>query len=215
MARLAAPKQARSRRTLERIVAAGIALLEEGGPEAVTVQAVVAKARSSVGSFYARFKGKEDLLAHLRERVRETAETAWSETLGAEAWETSLEGAAARAVDLLLDSRPEYDARIRTADRLLSTEVGDEEPRRKAIDELAVRLLERRDEITHPDPERAVRIGLAAVLGVGEHARAVTADASEAHPDALRTECTHLLLAYLTGRPRGDAGPVDFFDVWS
>jgi AcrR family transcriptional regulator len=213
MAKVADPKQARSRRTLERIVAAGIALLEEGGPEAVTVQAVVARARSSVGSFYARFQGKEDLLQYLRDRVRESTAAEWRDTIGSEAWENSIDGIAARAVALLLDLRPDYDARIRTADRLV-TDTDDAEPTRRALDELAERLLERREEITHPDPERAVRIGLAAVLGVGQHARAVVTNETGPDPDGLRTECTQMLLGYLTGRPRDEASSVDYFDVW-
>jgi AcrR family transcriptional regulator len=214
MSRIADPKQARSRRTLERIVAAGLALLEEGGPEAVTVQAVVSRARSSVGSFYARFKGKDDLLAHLRERVRESAESEWRETVGAAPWETSLEGAVTGAVDLLFDLRPRYDARIRSADRLIAGGE-DVEPTRKALNELAARLLERRDEIAHADPERAVRIGLAAVLGVAQHLSAESLDAPEADPDGLRTECVRLLLGYLTGGSQDAAVPVEFFDVWS
>ena len=210
MARIADPKQARSRRTLERIVAAGIQLLEEGGPDAVTVQAVVRRARSSVGSFYARFQGKDDLLEHLREQVRSSTEAEWKGAVAAEPWEGSLEQAAARAVELLLERRPRYDARLRTASRLVSAGE-DAELRRKALDELAARLLERKDEITHADPERAVRIGLAAVLGVGQHARGD----NDGGADALGTECTQLLLGYLTGRARDHTHNVDFFDVWA
>jgi len=213
MPRIVDPKQARSKRTLERIVDAGLELLEEGGPDAVTVQAVVRRARSSVGSFYARFKGKDDLLAHLRERVRETAESEWRDTVGAAAWETSLEAIVTGAVDLLFDLRPRYDARIRSADRLIAGG-DDDEPTRKALDELAARLLERRDEVTHADPERAVRIGLAAVVGVAEHLSVENPDASGADPDGLRTECVRLLIGYLTRGPQEAAGPVEFFDVW-
>ncbi|GIS78817.1 MAG: hypothetical protein CM1200mP14_03830 [Gammaproteobacteria bacterium] len=56
------PKQSRSRQTLERIVQAALEILEEQGHKALTVQTVVDRAHSSVGSFYARFSGKEDLL---------------------------------------------------------------------------------------------------------------------------------------------------------
>jgi AcrR family transcriptional regulator len=203
------PKQGRSRRTLDRLVAAGLSLLEEGGPDAVTVKAVVARARSSVGSFYARFEGKDDLLAYLREQVRQSAEAEWSETVGREAWEASLAGIAAQAVALLFDLRPGYEQRIRTADRLV-TDGEDDELRRKALDQLAARFLERREEITHPNPELAVRIALSAVLGIGEHAPPW----GQVETDALRTECVQLLLGYLSGRPHEDAGPVEFFDVW-
>src|SRR5687767_4027133 len=160
MALPAAPKQARSKRTLERIVSAGLALLEEGGPDAVTVQAVVARARSSVGSFYARFQGKEALLEHLRNHVRTAAETEWSETLEGSSWDAPLHTVAARAVDLLLDLRPRCDARIRAAEGLGPADSESAELRRNALLELSKRLLERRSEITHPDPELAVRIAL-------------------------------------------------------
>jgi AcrR family transcriptional regulator len=206
---LRTPKQSRSQRTLDRLVAAGLTLLEEGGPDAVTVQAVVSRAKSSVGSFYARFEHKDALLAYLRERVRESAAAEWTETVGREAWEASLAGTAAQAVALLLDLRPGYEQRIRTVDRLV-TDGEDDALTHRALDELAARFLQRREEITHPNPELAVRIALGAVLGVGEHA----ASAGAVDADALRTECVHLLLGYLAGRPREATGSVEFFDVW-
>ena len=43
------PKQARSQRTLERIVRAALEILNEKGPDAVTVQSVVARSGSSAG----------------------------------------------------------------------------------------------------------------------------------------------------------------------
>ena len=208
------PKQTRSRKTLERIVGAGLALLEEGGPEAVTVQAVVARSRSSVGSFYARFRGKDDLLEHLRDHLRSSAEAEWSETLEGSSWDESLSAIAAKAVDLLLDLRPRCDARVRAAERLVAGDVDHAQPGHDALEELAARLLERRHEIAHPDPDFAVRIALTAVLGVGEHMRALSANAEAADYEKLREECLRLVLSYLTDRASGDASSVDFFDVW-
>src|SRR5687767_12609116 len=63
------PQQRRSRKTLTRIVEAGLAILRERGPDGLTVQEVVARARTSVGSFYQRFAGKEELLRHLEETL--------------------------------------------------------------------------------------------------------------------------------------------------
>lgn len=54
--------QARSRVTQDRIFAAGKRLLEEGGPEALTVASVAEAAGFSVGSIYRRFGDKERLL---------------------------------------------------------------------------------------------------------------------------------------------------------
>jgi AcrR family transcriptional regulator len=74
-----APLQDRSRKTLERVLAAGWSLLEEGGPDALTVQLITKRARTSVGSFYARFQGKDDLLRYMGEDALDRAATRWEE----------------------------------------------------------------------------------------------------------------------------------------
>ena len=80
--------QARSRLTQDRIFAAGTHLLENGGPEALTVAAVAEAAGVAVGSVYRRFGDKERLLgaiqaqftqdfrAEFRQRVADTGLTA-------------------------------------------------------------------------------------------------------------------------------------------
>jgi AcrR family transcriptional regulator len=59
-------QQARSRLTQQRILAAGTALLEEGGTEMLTIAAVAARAGASVGSVYRRFGDKDRLIAALQ-----------------------------------------------------------------------------------------------------------------------------------------------------
>ena len=73
------PRQERSRRTLKRILDAGLYLLEHEGPEALTVTALTKRARTSVGSFYARFRGKDDLLRYLGERALNEALEVWAQ----------------------------------------------------------------------------------------------------------------------------------------
>ncbi|MGD8279645.1 MAG: helix-turn-helix domain-containing protein, partial [Gemmatimonadota bacterium] len=65
---------------------AALELLERDGPDGVTVQGVVQRADSSVGSFYARFGGKDDLLHYLAERVWDEALERWNAALEARAW---------------------------------------------------------------------------------------------------------------------------------
>lgn len=77
------PQQARSRRTLERLREAAWDLLEQEGVEALTVTAVSAGAGVSVGSFYARFEGKEELLDHLEAVALEASIRSWTEAVGA------------------------------------------------------------------------------------------------------------------------------------
>ena len=77
------PVQARSRRTLARILDASLTLLGERGRDGLTVQDVVSLAGTSVGSFYARFSGKEDLLAYVEETVWTRAREQWDEQISA------------------------------------------------------------------------------------------------------------------------------------
>ena len=210
-----APKQPRSRKTLERLVAAGLAILEEKGPAGVTVQAVVARARSSVGSFYARFGSKDDLLAYLREHIRESATTEWSEAILAKSWsDNALRDLTVEVIDLLLELRARWEGRLRAAQGLSSGEADYEGFRRGIVEELASRLLERRSEIRHPNPEVAVRVGLWAVLGVIDHTPSGHA-VGDLTLEALRHECSELLLRYLVGSSGGSGEQVEFFDVWS
>jgi hypothetical protein len=82
---------------------------------------------------------------------------------------------------------------------------------------LADLLLERRDEIRHPDPDFAVRLGLAAVSGAVETGDPYTGDPFER--ERLVREGQKLLMGYLTGRTETEEDgeeeeDVDFFDVW-
>ncbi len=63
-----APQQARSHDTLARLLDAAEAMLEEAPWDQCTVAALVARARSSIGAFYARFPDKDSLLQHLHQR---------------------------------------------------------------------------------------------------------------------------------------------------
>ena len=63
------PRQARSQRTLERLLDAAEELIMERGSTGLTVSEVVRVAGSSVGAFYARFPDKDALLATLHERA--------------------------------------------------------------------------------------------------------------------------------------------------
>jgi AcrR family transcriptional regulator len=76
------PQQARSRRTLERLLDAAWTLLEAEGPDGVTVTGVASRAGVSVGSFYARFEGKEELLRYMEATALDTALSGWAEVGG-------------------------------------------------------------------------------------------------------------------------------------
>lgn len=62
-------RQRRSRRSLERIIEALDALIEEKTFEEITVTEVCKRAEVGVGTFYDRVGSKESLLEHLRQRL--------------------------------------------------------------------------------------------------------------------------------------------------
>lgn len=222
-ARLTPPQQARSRRTLERIEEAALELIGERGVEATTVQDIVRRARSSVGSFYARFPGKEDLLLHLDQRVWRRARERFDEAL--DEWEVeglSLTGLLEPLVELVLRSVREESRQRRTLDLRSSSDdrgAGMRAFHAYILSRIRPLLLARESEILHPIPERAVDLGFAAVVGgiqvlqrgtLEEGARAGLSDESVIH------EMARLYRSYLGGgRPAGEAPPqMEFFDIW-
>lgn len=80
------PQQLRSQDTLNRILDAAERLLETRPFEAISIADVTSEARSSVGSFYARFKDKESLLFLLQERLYAESYATVDQVLVPEAW---------------------------------------------------------------------------------------------------------------------------------
>lgn len=80
------PQQARSHDTLARLLDAAEAMLEEAPWDQCTVAALVARARSSIGAFYARFPDKDSLLQHLHQRRSTEAVHTADAVLSRERW---------------------------------------------------------------------------------------------------------------------------------
>lgn len=225
------PRQERSRRTLDRITEAALALLAEHGPAGTTVQDIVRRAGSSVGSFYARFDGKEDLFRYLDERVWREARERWDRAVAeADPPGGDLEEAVGTVVHLLLD------AHMSGVSGYVDVGAGGDGPsegllafRARVRDDVGRLLLSHRDRIDHPDPEAAVRVlvrVLEAAIPALTDPHALDRDGSgrqeasdpripEASP-APAQELHRLALGYL-GRPRRTGereDRVDFFDVW-
>lgn len=66
------PLQVRSRKSLEKVLAAGVALLAEQGYERLSIAEVSARSKVSVGSIYQRFPSKAALFRALQERMLAT-----------------------------------------------------------------------------------------------------------------------------------------------
>jgi AcrR family transcriptional regulator len=199
------PRQARSQETLDRILDAAEALVAEKGFEDSPVAEIVQRAGSSVGAFYARFHDKEGLLHALYERYYEEAVATTDATLAPERWEGAetaelIEAVIPFLVSIFRERRglmrafvmrnhthPEFQARQQRLSHYV-------------IAKLSALLLARRDQLAHPDPERAARFGLMLVFSAletmilfGEMRDALLSLSDE----SLADELTRSTLAYL------------------
>ena len=208
------PCQARSHRTMARILEATENLLQERSFEQITIQAIVRRARTSVGAFYTRFQNKEALLPALYDRydatmprtpegfglrpARDLAERV--EQIVAKMIELFLaRRGLLRAMSLHARAHPEtIPAQTRECRRRLHRAIGD-------------LVFEFHDEIDHPDPRLAIDLGLFMISATfrdkllfpeAPHAAAVGAIA----PERLGAEMARALLCYLRGS-KADAEP--------
>ncbi|HUG00833.1 MAG TPA: helix-turn-helix domain-containing protein [Longimicrobiales bacterium] len=201
------PRQARSQRTLERILDAAERIALERGLGAVTVQEVIERSGVSVGSFYARFEGREALLHHLQNRFWTGAEEQWRAFLDPARWEgvpvavligelvrILVRGYALRAAPLrayLLHALTNPDGKPLRRSAMLDEAVAD---RMRAL------LEPRYPELGHPDPARAVPLAIRQLLATLREdvlfgpARPATATLSE---EESVIELTMAFLGYL------------------
>ena len=161
------PRQARSRATFDRLMTAAAELLAERRFEEATVAELVRRARSSVGAFYARFESKEALLDELHVRLFEVGRASWAEFLASPRWKDASAGAIVDAVvGRLVDRRRERHGLLRALALYARSRPESSfarrgaELNRKLTERLTALLLERRREIGHPRPARAVAFAL-------------------------------------------------------
>lgn len=231
---LRTPRQERSRRTLERIVSATRSLIAEEGLEGATISRIVERSGTSIGSFYARFDGKDALIRYLEERVWAVARGRWEEARAERDWSAlDLEGVIRTFVRLLVRIHTE-DEGVRRALEREGRPGGPRGPEARRFHarvrkDLSDLLLGPVGGVAHPRPERAVRFAYAwAVGGVRELLdepgarlsadRGETAAAPPLDPETVTDELTRGLVAYLSGGGEGgESGKperVEFFDVW-
>lgn len=209
-------KQGRSQQTLERILSATRDLLQEKEFEEITVAEIVQRARSSCGAFYARFSSKEALLPSLYDaysRGLPTEATVWGDPA---TWgERSLSVRVGKMVRFIIQDYRATRLFMRPLALYARQNPGGISPENRQRSSEKHRascafLLECRDEITHPDPERAVdlicyflpAIGRDKILfGDAPHASSVQIDDT-----ALEEELIRMALGYLRGTsPSGEA----------
>jgi AcrR family transcriptional regulator len=207
----AAPRQLRSEETLQRLLSATERLLAQRHFEHISIHDILAESGVSVGSFYARFRRKEDLLPHLYEEysndlrarmANDTAPARWAGVRLAPRIQALVAQAVAayrerrgllRAVALLARSRPKVVGKSALRER---------EDQYRAAGTL---LLACRDEVKHPEPARAVDAGILCVLAAcrdkilfAEAPHPASVDLSD---EQLALELARVLHAYLTTPP--------------
>jgi AcrR family transcriptional regulator len=210
------PRQDRSRRTLERLLDVTEELLEERPFEEISVGEIVRRAGTSVGAFYSRFRDKDALLPALYRRydrwvgmeakIARTAEPWAGEDLaGVVRWIVGEIATVFRTRRHLMKAMTLH-ARLRP-DKI------DRETRERRTREMSFlreALLSRRDEIGHPDPERAVDLAVfftaSAVRDAVLFHDAPHAESMRLTDDELDAELARQMLGYLSPIPSGASG---------
>ena len=208
------PRQARSRASRERILDAAEVVFAAQGFEAAAVAEVVARAGSSVGVLYARFRDKRGLLHAVCDRFHREAQARLDAALDP----APREGAGAgRLVHGLVRALVALHRERRGLARALAVEAGRDPELQARRDRLAghvaarlaSHLRARAGELGHHHPERASAFGLAVVAGAIEGAillDRLRAGALSPSDDDLAAELSRLFLAYL-GVRADDARP--------
>jgi AcrR family transcriptional regulator len=207
---LVPPRRRRGAETLERLATAAERLLETKSFDAIEVDEIVREASSSVGSFYARFPGKDALLPYLYERHDRRLRAELGALVADERWhELDLPSLTARVVAVLIRAYRRRRWLLRAVALYSRThpEAIDTRTRRARSVLLAtpVRLFMRhRRAIRHADPEAAVAFALFTAASV---CREKILFAESPHAASLRLTdrrleraLTRLVLAYLRCR---------------
>lgn len=200
-------KQARSRRTLGRLLDAAEAVLARDGLDAATVPAIAHHAELSVGSVYRRFPDKDALLRVVYERFLSRALERSQVDLAPERWTgMDLERVVRTLVRAMVRGYREQRGLLRALTLFAHTHSDPRFRRRAAavnietLKPLSALLLAHRDEIRHPDPETAIRFGLLVVAFALRELMLSPTHPTYPHElseGQLEIELTRLLLGYL------------------
>jgi len=162
-----APRQARSRESLRRLLQAAAAVIGEKGLEGATIPRIASRAGLSPGAVYRRFRDKDALLRTLLLETLHATDQRTEELLTPElARRYSLPEFARKVVASTLHSYRKHAGLLRALTQF--TRSHPSAALRKQADEIEVRnfrrivefLLTKRSEIKHPDPDRAVPFAL-------------------------------------------------------
>jgi len=202
------PQQQRSRKTLEKLLAATLATFEAHGLEGATIPRIAQQARVSVGSVYRRFEDKDALFRAALLRLLEKGVETNRQNLRPEMFagmsieivtrllvrslihQFRVQPGVLRALENFLQHHPNLDFRERALALIA-----------ESYQRIAAILLIFREKITHPDPERAALFAILSAVTVIQ-ARTLENDSvwekvAPLDDSELEREVTTLVLAYL------------------
>jgi len=167
------PRQARSQQTLDRLLDAAEAIIDEKGLDKATVAEIARRADSSVGAFYTRFSDKEGLLRCVLERFTEQAVATAESILEPERWANVstrevLESMVLFMLGILRARRRLIVALLVRAAQDPSVSALGQRLHDRISDYMHALIAHRGHAVTHPDPEMAVRLAVWMVLSAME-----------------------------------------------
>lgn len=207
------PRQDRSRASFERMINAAEALMSDLGSDEFTLQEVARVGKVSIGSIYNRFKSKEELIhaVHARMIVR-LGEDRKRLVMHVRARGSNLIEKTYALMDELAESLARFAPLMRPMMLRASNDPVVQGQGSKGywytVDMLSNELLQHRDEIRHPDPERAcpaaIHIAYAALareLGFG------MAERPQRTPewDQLKRDVAYMTVSFLCYDPPASA----------
>lgn len=198
------PRQARSEVSLQKLLDAAQAIIEEEGHQALSIAEVVRRAGSSVGGFYARFRNKDELLSALETSFLHRLALLLDEMAAPERWRDASDAEIIRALIAVVVETHRRHGRLMLA--FVSRAVRDPEHhhellafRRQVAERLAALALSRRERVVHPDPALAAEFAVQAVFGIMQTRLVSGALGMRERPisdDVLARELERLVLAY-------------------
>jgi AcrR family transcriptional regulator len=199
------PKQARSEETLSRLLDAAESLIVEKSISDVSIPEIVRRAGSSVGGFYARFRDKNELLRALEERFFNDVLEHVNEIAEPERWR------GVSAAEIVRPCVAEFVQMFREREALITAFLfrAAQDPefiaeglrfRRSVSERVSSLLLDRRDELDHPDPEVAIEVVVQMAIGLLQQMALsgdFRVDGRRLGDDRIVDEITRIFIAYV------------------
>ena len=199
------PKQARSERTMYRILDVAEELIAERGLAGLSIPEIVRRAGSSVGGFYARFRDKNELLRALEERHFRQLSDHLDAVADEGRWVNATVAQIVRgAVDELVDiTNQRRHMIVAFLFRVIQDPVLREDAlrfRRRVEGRIGALLLRFRDQMLHPDPELAIDLGIQMAFAIMQQhvlIESTHAGGRRLSDDDLKRELATIMLRYV------------------